>query len=374
MKHLTQIFYGLVGVLALICAAVVAVGRLAWRVLRNLWGRTPRWLCVVSKIAAVGVVVGFVALCGVVAYEDNYGRDYYDRYLTDGVTLRSFADDRWRVYNEEAECYTTRRIDWLTCDREQDSLAVYACDGRRGYVDINSGRVVIAADENDYRKAWLFSEGLAAVVRGDKIGFVNVKNEVVIPFEFDYVEGYDMNGLGYLFHGGCCVMTNREGRMGLIDHSGRWVVEPVYDEIWAPQHGCRVVLRDGMYGMLDSALELRYDTVYDYVGHYGAESGIVLMRDGSMWQEDDAGCVVRSSMYEASYPLYYLVEDSNESGCYEVLSDYASYQISQRYGIMNRLTGELLTPAIYESVDMLSPTLFEVSSSDGYGYYTLQVE
>ena len=48
--------------------------------------------------------------------------------------------------------------------KENDSLAVYMQYGKRGYLDVRSGEFVISARKNDYTKAWIFSEGLAAVM------------------------------------------------------------------------------------------------------------------------------------------------------------------------------------------------------------------
>lgn len=37
MKRLTQIFQALLGVAALMCAALIAAGRFAWNAMRNRW-------------------------------------------------------------------------------------------------------------------------------------------------------------------------------------------------------------------------------------------------------------------------------------------------------------------------------------------------
>ena len=70
------------------------------------------------------VPVGFVALVAYVLYEDEYGRDYYDRRLSDNITLHSFSDNKWRVYDKQAGGYTTDKINWLSEVPENDSLAV----------------------------------------------------------------------------------------------------------------------------------------------------------------------------------------------------------------------------------------------------------
>ena len=47
------------------------------------------------------------------------------------------------------------------------------------------------------------------------------------------------------------------------------------------------------------------------------------------------------------------------------------YEVMDRYGIMNRITGEPITPAIYSEINMLSNDLFEVQEYDRYEWYLL---
>ena len=44
------------------------------------------------------------------------------------------------------------------------------------------------------------------------------------------------------------------------------------------------------------------------------------------------------------------------------------------YGIMNRITGEPITPAIYSDINMLSKDLFEVQEYDSYDWYLLDTK
>lgn len=373
MKHLKQIFQALLGVVALILTAIIAFGRLAWRTIRNWWKNRSKCLRRSIEAVFILVVAGFVIIVGAMIYDANYGRDYYDRRISDDVVLRSFADNRWRLYNEEAEEYTTGRIDWISSDKESSSLGVYALPNKRGYVDVYTGRIVIDAEANNYRKAWVFSEGLAAVMKDGKIGFINAENEVVIPFQFEYSEDCRMYNFGYIFHNGYCAMTNGNGDLGLIDRDGNWVVEPAYDEIWAPhKSGYRVIVRDGRHGILNAECEVIYPAEYGYVNI--VEDGFVLTKGGKQWQVDFEGDVVHPFLYDYIYDLSYSVGRDEYGDMEYALSDYVEYEIMNCYGIMNRITGEPITPAIYSDINMLSKNLFEVQEYDSYLWYLLDTK
>ncbi len=374
MKQLTQIFQALMGVGALIITSLTALGRLAWRTVKGWWRKhSKRVKCSLATFAIL-IVAGFAALMAYALYEDKYGRDYCDYTLSQDIELHSFADNKWRVYDSRTGEYTMPKINWLKRgDEPGDSLAVYALPYRRGYININTGCITIDAEANDYEKAWIFSEGLAAVMKGGKIGFINTKNEVVIPFQYDYSDDCCMYDFGYLFHDGYCAMTNAEGDLGLIDKTGKWVLEPAYDAIWAlTESGYRIIMDDELYGVLDAAGSIVYPTEYQNIDI--VSDGFVLTKAGRRWQVDFNGKTVHPFMFDEMDYLSYPVEYDDSGDLTWGLSDYATYGLSNRYGIINRLTGRPLTLAIYSEIEMLSMSLFKVREYDSYEWHLLDTD
>ena len=366
MKQLTQIFQALLGMAVLVFTALVASGRLAWRTIRNRWMSYSKWLRRLIATVIILSPVCFTALVAYAFYQEEYGRDYYDERLSDNVSLHSYANNKYRVYNTQTQKYTTPKINWVSAAPENDSLAVYALPGKRGFIDVNTGRIVIDALDNDYRKAWVFSEGLAAVIKGDRIGFINAYNEEVIPFMFDYSE-HKTCDFSYQFNGGYCVMTTADGKLGLIDRKGNWTLPPSFDEIWAAEDsGYRVIVKDGKCGVLDSRCIEVYATEYDYVDI--VTDGFVLTKDGRKWHVDFDGNIMRSFMFDSTQYLKYPIGYDECGDVAFAFADYLTYEVYNSYGIMNRHTGEPITPAIYSDINMLSKDLFEVRTTDSYDW------
>lgn len=364
MKRLTQIFQALLGVVALILTAIVAFGRLAWRTIRNWWKKRSKRIRHLIVATFVILIASVAARAAYMFYDDLYGRNYYwDTKLSNDMVLHSFADDKWRLYDTRSGEYTTDKIDWMLNSSDNDSLAVYAYAGRRGYININTGCIIIDAEANDYRKAWVFSDGLAAVMKDGKIGFINDQNDVVIPFQFDYTDKCRMYDFGYVFHNGYCAMTDADGNLGLIDKNGNWVVEPAYDEIWAPhKSGYRVIVKDSKHGILDSIGAIVYPAEYGYISII--PDGFVLNKGGKKWQVDFDGNTVQPFMFDNTYYLKYPV-GYNECGEIQyAFAEFVKYEVMNSYGIMNRITGEPITPAIYSDINMLSKDLFEVQKTE----------
>ena len=179
MKRLTQIFQALLGVAVLILTAIVAAGRLAWCKIRNWRKKRSKWVRRSIATILILIPVGLVALIACAYYDSEYGRCYWkDDYLSDDVVVHGFQNKKVRVYNNRTGKYTTPKVIWVSGASANDSLTVYAISGKRGYLNINNGEIVIDAEANNYSKAWVFSEGLAAVMKDGKIGFINAQNEV----------------------------------------------------------------------------------------------------------------------------------------------------------------------------------------------------
>jgi hypothetical protein len=116
------------------------------------------------------------------------------------------------------------KFDW-TSSSPNDSLGVFCSDGKRGYYNSYTGKIVVPAQ---YRRAWIFSEGLAAVQKNGMIGFINRKGDVVIPFRYPY-HGNPLSE--FVFYNGHCVVADTTGKCGIINRKGDWVIPPKYDNI-----------------------------------------------------------------------------------------------------------------------------------------------
>jgi hypothetical protein len=111
-------------------------------------------------------------------------------------------------------------------------------------------------------------------MKDGKIGFINSRNETVLPFEFEFA-----NGISYVFRDGYCAMTDENKACGLIDKNGNWALAPQYDCIWSPSdNGLRLVSDNGKYGLLAKDLSLAYPVVYDH---------ITMLEDGNMLMVKD---------------------------------------------------------------------------------------
>ena len=229
-------------------------------------------------------------------------------------------------------------LEWTQTSRN-DSLAVFCSENRRGYYNMYTGEIAIPAQ---YRRAWVFSEGLAAVQRNGNIGFINHKGEAVIDFKYPY-HGNPL--YSFVFEDGHCVVADTTGKCGVIDKKGEWLIGPEYDNISAYREYAIVtkagvtkqITYDGRVlnsFVLDTIKELTYNDNERYENRegevqyveYTIKTGLFAYCVGGRWGLMDANC------HRLTEPLYKSIGAVNKNMFRATLLDHYSEVILNAKG------------------------------------------
>jgi hypothetical protein len=154
-----------------------------------------------------------------------------------------------------------------------------------GYVN-HSGDVVIPPV---YQMGRFFTEGLAAVKRGDFWGVIDQKGTVVIPFIYEDLTFF-RQGL---------IAAKKDGKWGYIDRRGQTCIDFVFDNVGRGHYGEGLypVAVNGKEGLLDSEGNWVLDTIYEKI-YPGSEELIGVQRNGKVGFVDRDGRVVIDFQYE----------------------------------------------------------------------------
>lgn len=101
-----------------------------------------------------------------------------------------------------------------------------------------------------FAHAFPFSEGLAAVVKDDKIGFIDRNGSFVIEPAFDGRQAPSMESGLYVFREGRALFR-QDGKYGFLDKSGNVAVEAKYDRAFPFSEGLAAVVLGDRLGYID---------------------------------------------------------------------------------------------------------------------------
>lgn len=285
---------------------------------------------ILNNILSIIAAAALVACCG--GAPVNEAQNVYDEglLLNDDMVAVSNEDGTVSFKNAATNKVTIDGIDldWVIRS-PHDSLAVFSSKGKRGYYNVYTGEIAVPAQ---YRRAWVFADGLAAVQKNGEIGFIDHSGNVVIDFLFPY-HGNPLSE--FVFEDGLCVVANREGKCGVIDRKGAWVIPAEYDNVSAYKEYA-IVSKDGV------AMQVGYD-----------------------------GKVINSFVLDSFYELTFDEEQTYVDrdgelrvGTREVGTGLYAYSIGGRYGLLDGKTFKRLTEPLYKDIEAVSKTLFRACLLD----------
>lgn len=266
------------------------------------------------------------------------------------VYVKEYTKDGYKsLYNEREKKFTLERLDWVSHGVGDDRIGVYSKNLRRGFYNYDTGEPLSDAI---YNKAWNFSEGLGAVESNGMLGFVNRDMEVVIPQKFHIVRASDDWPDAIGFQNGQCVICLTPDSVGVIDKSGQWVIPPVYQSISEmSSDSCRVVEKNGRFGIMDYTGQSIFDPQYDAV-RITNPSVAVVAKDGYQ----------KKITYSGTVLLSFVFDDVQEFSPDNPL--YLQYEVNGCRGVLDKRTGKPIIPAIYENVECLSGNRFLAGLKD----------
>ena len=229
------------------------------------------------------------------------------------------------------------KLDW-TQESSRDSLAVFCSDEKRGYYNMYTGEIAVPAQ---FRRAWVFSDGLAAVQKNGMIGFIDHKGNTVLDFKFPY-HGNPLTE--FVFKDGHCVVADTLGRCGVIDKAGEWLIQPEYDDISAYKE----------YAIVSKA-GVRMQVSYD-------------------------GTVMNSFVLDDINRLTYMVKERYENREGEIVyinnvidTGLFSYRVGGRCGLMDANCNRLTEP-LYKSITAVDQNMFRATLIDYYSEVILNAK
>lgn len=267
----------------------------------------------------------------------------YDRANSFSEGLAYFeADGRYGFLDQEGEQAFLLSCDSISSFRE--GLAYFSIDGKYGYIDKSGDEAIPPIyDDADY-----FSGGIARVRKGIYFGVIDTQGSEVVRAEYDSVT---LNGE--------LIVVKRGDKYGCFDKNGREVMPLRYDSIVTvfPQLEAVVAAKEGRFGITDYEGNFIIPAVYEDISCRGVFPDMIFVVSD-----------------KEKYGFFHVNELSGNKGvevplCYDGVRDYqdgmAVVMQDGKYSVVDR-EGKPLFDYGYESVRLLESGLLLVEEDGKY--------
>jgi len=188
------------------------------------------------------------------------------------ATLHPFlAGSHWGFIDKRGTVKIKPEFD--SANRFSDGLAAVKKDGRWGYVNLE-GRIVI--DYHFLAEPGFFSEGRAASraadQKNDQLGFLDRKGEFVVEPQFDRA----------LYYSKGLVAVLKNGKWRYLDLSGRVVIPAEFEDAASFHEGLARVRIGNKVGFIDHLGGMVIESNFDAAGNFSGGLAPVAKRDGDL--------------------------------------------------------------------------------------------
>lgn len=329
----------------------------------NYKNKTPFWR-VIWSILTLCVIV-FTGIIGYLFYEKEF-KTRKERCrtidLSDKVySYNVYGSGYFSIIHRETGKETLKDVDWYAGSNDNDSLYVFAQYKKRGYFNSHTGEVAIPPV---YRKAWVFSDGLAAVVKGDSLYFLDEYGNTRLKYRYYRKDSHFPNGMdSFCFHDGLCVMYNADKKFGVIDKSGKWVIAPEYDLIYMHRNNSILfsLKKDDKYGFADAQGQVISSCQYKDI-EISSDGIFVSLEDNSQRHLNEDGTMTNDflcyNLFSLKYDADLQTKEDGETVSVPKLANLLCYVERSGYkGLMDK-TGRRITPPRYKSIEAIGPDLY----------------
>ena len=139
------------------------------------------------------------------------------------------------------------------------------------------------------------TEGLTAVMKDEKWGFVRVEDEEVVV-ECIYSEVMP-------FQDGIAAFLSNDGKWGFINKNGNEIIRAQYSNIYTFTNGMALVVKDDKYGAIDVNGKIVCPIEYKNALGYSEELCAVQSQNGKWGFVDKEGSIIIDLMYDGVSPF-----------------------------------------------------------------------
>lgn len=278
-------------------------------------------------------------------YDSNLSPDF--KYCNNG-----YNKGKSYIYNSRTKKKVIKGIDWIAVPKDGDSLIIVAKDGKRGFVNRYTAEIAIPFK---YDAAWSFTDGVAGVCEGDSVYFIDHTGNPIHGRKFARRRGYNR----YVYHGSYAAIP-LNGKFGLLDRNGNWVLQPQHDDIYIGARNMWYVRDNDKCGVIGTNGQIAIPVEYENALIHPDNGITVVKADHSKSRYDYDGTLLDEFVFDDVYNLAYFTNEFDEGIDQKqpVDDNMLKYSAGNYYGLMTK-NGVPVTAPLYINIEVVTPGVYK---------------
>lgn len=261
-------------------------------------------------------------------------------------------------------------IGWIEFGIEDGAFAIMK-EGLYGFIDYNGIEFI----KPQYDKYCAFRNGFACVQKDEKWGFINKKNELIIPYEYENTEDSKFMFEEHIKDGKFILLSAviKNGRYGFIDALNNIIIPFEYEDTAFKDNEKPSkfipVKKDGKWGVIDTDNNIAMPFIYDEIEANGDSLPYYYVSKDNLKGLADYNanliipciykdlCVNKKRIKAQKQNEKYVLLDytgREVSKEYDFIEDYSECGLycaenNNKYGYISDETGEIVIPFKYRS-------------------------
>lgn len=209
-------------------------------------------------------------------------------------------------------------------------------------------------ENRDSNNILWYEEGVLRVKKDDKYGLIDYSGKVILQTEYDKIEA--LQGVTN------SLIITKEGQVGLCNNDGNIIINPEYKEIQSVgddyKNGYIVINSNNQYGMIDFTNAVILETKYEEIKPVASTNTYIVREDSKLKAINKTGEV--------------LLEDKF-SDVKEINGENIVFIKNNKYGLINT-SGEIKINAEYEDLKYAFSEYYIAKKSGKYGIISISGE
>lgn len=169
-------------------------------------------------------------------------------------------------------------------DDFSEGVAAVRKDDKWGFID-KLGKEIIPCE---YEEVSDFKFGVSVVKLNDKEGIINIQGKRIAPIKYDWIDSFSF--------GDSLTRASLNENQGILNEKGEVIIPFEYEEIFDFNEGLALARKNGKYGCVDRSNNIIIPFEYEEAGMgYGFSEGLIaLKKDGKFGYLDKQGNIIIS--------------------------------------------------------------------------------